>query len=123
MNNKTLNFEILEEEILKDILKKSKIGPIETDVFLKTFPLVESENEEEKHFDTAKQVIEFLNNHNINSEEHYKYVFTCVDGDSGDLILINGWHFCNRLFYVVSTKSWSTGDKDKDSEVYIETMY
>ena len=59
----------------------------------------------------------------IKESEQYKYIFTCVNGEGTKIFLVNGWHFCERLFYVVSTTSWSCGDIVKDADIYIETNY
>ena len=52
----------------------------------------------------------------------YQHVWTLVDGDSGKCCLINGWHYCNRLAYVVCETPWGDGS-DNDSDVYIESKY
>lgn len=122
MNNKKYKFEDTNKEVLKKILDVAEHKQIDIDVFQQTFPLIENDGYVTQFYD-AEEVVKFLNSQNIDSTEHYKYIFTCVDGDGRYLILLNGWHLCNRLFYVVSTKSWSTGDKDKDSKVYIEALY
>jgi hypothetical protein len=122
MNNKQYKFEDTNKEVLKKFLDVAEHEQIDIDVFQQTFPLIENDGYVAQFYD-AEEVVKFLNSQNIDSTEHYKYIFTCVDGDGQYLILLNGWHLCNRLFYVVSTKSWSTGDKEKDSKVYIEALY
>lgn len=52
----------------------------------------------------------------------YQHIWTCVDGDNGKLILINGWHLCNRIAYVVCETPWGDGS-DQDSDIYIEARY
>lgn len=52
----------------------------------------------------------------------YQHIWTLVDGDSGKCCIINGWHWCNRLAYVVCEVPWGDGS-DNDSEVYIESKY
>ena len=52
----------------------------------------------------------------------YQHIWTLVDGDSGKECLINGWHRCNRLAYVVCETPWGTGE-ESDSDVYIESKY
>lgn len=52
----------------------------------------------------------------------YQHVWTLLDGDSGKCCLINGWHYCNRLAYVVCETPWGDGSDD-DSDVYIESKY
>ena len=36
--------------------------------------------------------------------------------------LINGWHVCNRLAYVVCEVPWGIGT-EADTDVYIESKY
>lgn len=52
----------------------------------------------------------------------YQHIWTLVDGDSGKCCLINGWHRCNRIAYVVCETPWGDGS-DYDSDVYIESKY
>ena len=52
----------------------------------------------------------------------YQHIWTLVDGDSGKCCLINGWHRCDRLAYVVCEVPWGDGS-DNDSNVYIESKY
>ena len=40
-----------------------------------------------------------------------KYVWTLVEGDSGALWLIAGYHVVNRLNYVISRKPWDTSEE------------
>lgn len=119
---KKINFIEINKKQLDEVLEKAKDGTIDADYFDSVFPLVQNDDEVIQ-FNTVKEVSEFLNKHGVSEAEYYKYIFTCVDGDSGDLILLNGWRMCNRLFYVVSTKSWSTGNKEADGNLYIEAMY
>jgi len=39
-------------------------------------------------------------------EEAYKHIWTAVDGEGRFYHYENGWHSCNRLFYVVSKNPW-----------------
>jgi hypothetical protein len=112
-NNTNINFSDLDKLTLKKILAQSKRGKVNSRTFYKAFPLVENDYNEINQFDTAKEVSDFLEIQGIVE----------ADGESNKLILLNGWHFFNRLFYVVSTKSWSCGDKELDGELYIEVNY
>ena len=67
----------------------------------------------------AKEMIELYRD---GTTKLYQHVWTRVDGESGRLILLNGWHICNRLDYVLCTEPWGSG-KESDSEVYIEVRY
>jgi len=55
------------------------------------------------------------------TREH-QHIWTRVDGDSGRLILLNGWHTVNRLDYCLSELPWGDGT-DTDRDVYIEVTY
>lgn len=59
---------------------------------------------------------------NSQGTKPYQHIWTLVDGDSGKCCLINGWHWCNRLAYVVCETPWGDGSED-DSNVYIESKY
>lgn len=52
----------------------------------------------------------------------YQHIWTRVDGDNGKLILLNGWHICNRLDYCVSHIPWGNGTQE-DKDTYIEVKY
>ena len=52
----------------------------------------------------------------------YQHIWTLVDGDSGKECLINGWHRCNRIAYVVCETPWGNGS-EADSNIYIESKY
>lgn len=41
----------------------------------------------------------------------YKHVWTVVEGDTGDLYIIAGYHLVNRLNYIVTTNPWITGEE------------
>lgn len=34
------------------------------------------------------------------------HIWTVVEGDDGDLIIIAGYHFINRMGYIVTKKGW-----------------
>ena len=121
--NKKYTFTDLDKDVLEKIITQSSKGKVNSRTFYKAFPLIETEHKEIRQFDTSKDVADFLNEQGIPEDSHYKYTFTCVDGEGTKLYLLNGWHFCNRLFYVVSTKSWSTGNHEKDGDLYIEVNY
>lgn len=116
-------FKELETNVLNKVLKQAEKGKVNSRTFFKAFNLIEDENKDVKQFDTSEDVKRFLNENGINESEQYKYIFTCVNAEGTKLSLLNGWHFCDRLFYVVSTTSWSCGDRTKDADIYIETNY
>ena len=57
-----------------------------------------------------------------NGTKPYQHIWTVVDGDSGDLLLLNGWHLCNRINYVLCENAWGDGTEN-DSKIYIEAKY
>lgn len=119
------NFKDLEPKVLKEVLdavEASDDGLIDTELFEKAFPIVLTEGGEEMQFDTSAEVSSFLISQGIPQGQQFKYVFTCIDGDDG-MRLSNGWHMCNRLFYLVTTNSWSTGNEEHDSSLMIDTKY
>ena len=58
-------------------------------------------------------------------KEAFRHVWTRVDGDSGKLILLNGYHMCNRLDYCLTKEPWGKdGLEIKDyNDIYIEVTY
>lgn len=51
------------------------------------------------------------------AQKHPKRVWTLVDGDNGELVIIAGWHYVNRMNYVITEKPWNTGDEYVDDEM------
>jgi hypothetical protein len=49
-------------------------------------------------FETFGEELEFVRQHDPST------VWTVVDGEDGDLYLVNGHHFVNRIGYLLSTK-------------------
>ncbi|MCT7563307.1 hypothetical protein [Aliarcobacter butzleri] len=123
MENKELKFSNLDNLTLEKIIAQSEKGKVNSRTFYKAFNLIEDENGDIKQFDTSEDIKKFLSEKGIPESEQYKYIFTCINGEGTKLYLVNGWHFCDRLFYVISTISWSCGDKTKDSDIYIEVNY
>lgn len=58
----------------------------------------------------------------FDSERPYRHIWTAVDGGGIDILLQNGYHMCNRLFYIVCETPWGDGT-DTDKDVYIEAEY
>lgn len=77
--------------------------------------LIDYSNEAEQ---TAK---EYIKENNLTTQV-YQHIWTVVDGSSGKLCTINGWHMCNRLAYIVCKTPWGNGT-DSDKNVYIEAKY
>lgn len=51
------------------------------------------------------------------AQKHPNRVWTLVDGDDGELVIIAGWHYVNRMNYVITEKPWNTGDEYVDDEM------
>lgn len=122
MNNKQYEFKDTSKKVIEDLVQLAKEGTLSTKQFDKAFSLVENQDEVIQ-FETASEVSNFLKEQGVSESQHYKYIFTCVDGDDDSLLLLNGWHLCNRLFYVVSTNSWSTGNKEDDGSIFLDFAY
>lgn len=58
----------------------------------------------------------------LDSENPYRHIWTAVDGDGSDVILLNGYHYCNRIFYIVCETPWGNGEMS-DKDIYIEAQY
>lgn len=41
-------------------------------------------------------------------------VWTVVEGDSGTLWALNGYHVVNRVYYLVTAEEWTDADEDVD---------
>ena len=106
------------EKIL-EISKKKPLTIRQHENFFK--PLVKDDNT--ILFDYRNEALEQANvfAHSLGTKPH-QHILTLVDGDSGKCCLINGWHWCNRLAYVVCETPWGTGE-ESDSDVYIESKY
>lgn len=120
---KKLEFRQLDTKTLEKVLKQAEKGKVNSRTFYKAFNFVEDNNENIRQFDTGTDVVKYLNEQGIPEAEHYKYIFTCINGEGTKLYLLNGWHFCDRLYYLVSTIGWSTGDKEADGNISIEVNY
>ena len=46
----------------------------------------------------------------INDKNGY-HVWTIIDGDGTDCILLNGWHAVNRLGYIYTENPWKEGEE------------
>lgn len=40
-----------------------------------------------------------------------RHVWTVLDDDNGDLVVCAGFHFVNRVNYIITKKPWETGDE------------
>lgn len=104
---------------LLEIAKEDKIKIDDFNEVFKPIPF----NEYQYMYNTwedAKKVIDKLINKNGN--KLYQHLWTVVDGNGEDLILLNGIHIFNRLGYVVCSEPWGNGT-EADSNIYIEAEY
>lgn len=85
-------------------------------------PILDDE-ETERIFDTGEEAKAYIEDTMHHGTKSYSHVWTRVSGDSGKLILLNGWHLVNKLDYLVTRNSWSSGDQEIDSNTYIEVTY
>ena len=52
----------------------------------------------------------------------FRHIWTIIDADGDDCILLNGFHIVNRLGYVFCRKPWGYGTND-DKDIYIEATW
>ena len=72
-------------------------------------PIKNPVNKEEDSiiFETYGEDFETVKNYNQN------HVWTVVDGDNGDLLIIKGLHWVNRVYYIISKESHE-GDTEEE---------
>ena len=105
----------------EDIVNLSISRPLEPEEFEFFKPI--QPNEDTFHFESLKEVEDYLLENNLNyGEERYRHIWTMVDGDNDSVILINGFHITNRLGYVLCKKPWGYGTND-DKDIYIEATW
>lgn len=123
---KKIEFKSVSEKDLKILIEQSEKkanGKIHGKTFNRIFKFVTNENGEIMFFDSVKDVETFLNEQGIEKDDHYKYVFTAIDGEGSSMSVLNGYHRVNRLGYYISNVSWSCGDKEKDNKLYFEANF
>ena len=85
------------------------------------FKPIENGNEDnDLTFDNYKDAFEYAEQRFVNKP--YQHIWSRVDGDSGKLILLNGYHKVNVLDYLVCNTPWGNGE-NSDAEVYMEVEY
>ena len=105
----------------EDIMSLSQLRSLEPEEFEFFKPIQPNENT--FHFESLKEVEDYFSENNLDyGEERYRYIWTMVDGDNDTVVLINGFHFVNRLGYVVCKNPWGYGTND-DKELYIEATW
>ena len=105
----------------EDIMSLSQLRSLEPEEFEFFKPIQPNENT--FHFESLKEVEDYFSENNLDyGEELYRYIWTMVDGDNDTVVLINGFHFVNRLGYVVCKNPWGYGTSD-DKRLYIEATW
>lgn len=105
-----------------ELLEIAKEDKIKIDDFNEVFKPIPFNEDQYMYYtwEDAKKNIDKLINKNGN--KLYQHLWTVVDGEGEDLILLNGSHICNRLGYVVCSEPWGDGT-EADSNIYIEAEY
>jgi len=92
-------------------------------------PIVNDNDDGEMKFLTWKDAYKYTEENfssksraNKEASKPYQHIWSVVDGDSGKLILLNGYHKVNVLDYLVCETLWGTG-KEEDNNVYLEVEY
>jgi len=71
--------------------------------------LMKSENFEEGtgQYETFGEDVEYVRNF-----PNQKRVWTVIDGDGDNLYIIAGYHYVNRVCYVISGQEWKSEDEE-----------
>ena len=107
----------------EDIMSLSQIRTLEPEEFEFFKPI--QPNEDTFHFESLQEVEDYLSENNLDyGEERYRYIWTMVDGDNDTVVLINGFHFVNRLGYVVCQIPWGyDNSQETNKNIYIEATW
>ena len=95
--------------------------------FEEAYKPIQDDDGIELQFDTYQEALDYVKE-NIIKEENiedlhmkYRYIWTAIDSDDS-YIFSNGYHMCNRLFYVVCKNPWGTNDDEENKNISIQTM-
>lgn len=81
----------------------------------KVFPTAENDCGTLETYGKELQFVQdFINQH----PDNIKYVWTIVEGDDSNLYITAGFHYVNRLNYLISIEPWK-----EESEVYIWCIF
>lgn len=81
------------------------------EIFLEKFKPIENPKEENLFmFETYGEQYQIVENHV--KQKGDQYCWTVVDGEKSNLYLIPGWHFVNRLGYVLTTVPFEENQRD-----------
>ena len=107
----------------EDIMSLSQLRSLEPEEFEFFKPI--QPNEDTFHFESLKEVEDYLLENNLNyGEGRYRHIWTMVDGDNDTVVLINGFHFVNRLGYVVCQIPWGyDNSQETNKNIYIEATW
>ena len=107
----------------EDIMSLSQIRTLEPEEFEFFKPI--QPNEDTFHFESLQEVEDYFSENNLDyGEERYRYIWTMVDGDNDTVVLINGFHFVNRLGYVVCQIPWGyDNSQETNKDIYIEATW
>ena len=107
----------------EDIMSLSQLRTLEPEEFEFFKPI--QPNEDTFHFESIKEVEDYFSENNLDyGEERYRYIWTMVDGDNDTVVLINGFHFVNRLGYVVCQIPWGyDNSQETNKNIYIEATW
>lgn len=107
----------------EDIMSLSQLRPLEPEEFEFFKPI--QPNEDTFHFESLQEVEDYLSENNLDyGEERYRYIWTMVDGDNDTVVLINGFHFVNKLGYVVCQIPWGyDNSQETNKNIYIEATW
>ena len=107
----------------EDIMSLSQIRTLEPEEFEFFKPIQPNENT--FHFESLQEVEDYFSENNLDyGEERYRYIWTMVDGDNDTVVLINGFHFVNRLGYVVCQIPWGyDNSQETNKDIYIEATW
>ena len=107
----------------EDIMSLSQLRSLEPEEFEFFKPI--QPNEDTFHFESLNEVEDYFSENNLDyGEERYRYIWTMVDGDNDTVVLINGFHFVNRLGYVVCQIPWGyDNSQETNKNIYIEATW
>ena len=113
----------ISEFTFEDIMSLSQLRTLEPEEFEFFKPI--QPNEDTFHFESLKEVEDYLLENNLNyGEERYRHIWTMVDGDNDSVVLINGFHFVNRLGYVLCQIPWGyDNSQETNKNIYIEATW
>ena len=107
----------------EDIMSLSQLRTLEPEEFEFFKPI--QPNEDTFHFESLQEVEDYLLENNLKyGEGRYRHIWTMVDGDNDSVVLINGFHFVNRLGYVLCQIPWGYDNSQEiNKNIYIEAKW